>query len=425
MARKSDARGAWAVFAVLGAAFVMSQFFRALNGVLAKDLSADFGLSPAGLGLLTGIFFVAFGLTQIPMGVLLDRFGTRRSVSAALLIAVAGAVVYGLAASTPLLYLGRILQGVGFAGVLMGALLVFARWFPPDRFGTWMGRMIALGGVGGLLSTAPLAFIAATLGWRAACYGGAALTLAAAALVYVVARDAPPGHAVHARAPESWRQSLAGVYAVTRTPRLKPILAMCLVSYPINISLIGLWAPPYLMDAYGITREAAGSLLLAMAVSLIGANLLIGPLERRLDTRKWLSVGCALTVLTALGLLAAAPRLGLVPAVALLTLIGGASSYNVVLAGHARSLFPDRLAGRGMALVAIALMGGPALMQIVSGAIADQFPHDGAKLGLDGYRAVFAFFAAMIVASLAVYLPVPDARPSRGFVDMAAKPAGS
>jgi hypothetical protein len=68
-----------------------------------------------------------------------------------------------------------------------------------------------------------------------------------------------------------------------------------------------------------------------------------------------------------------------------------------------------------MALVAIALMGGPAFMQVVSGLIADAFPHDGGRLHVDGYRAVFGFFASTIVVALVGYLPVPDARPSRGF----------
>ncbi len=411
------AREGLTIFAVFGAAFVMSQFFRALNGLIAKDLGVEFDLSPGGLGALTGFFFVAFGLAQIPMGVFLDRFGPRRSVGLMLLVAVIGAVLYGLADNLALLYLGRMLQGIGFAGVLMGALMLFARWFPPDRFGTWMGRMVALGGAGGLLATAPLALVAENWGWRVACYGGAVLTLAAALLVYSVARDAPSDNTREGRRPEPWRQSLTGVGAAIRTPRLGPILAMCLVSYAINISLIDLWAAPYLMDSHGLDRESAGTYLLAMAVALIAANLLIGPLERRLDTRKWLSIACALIVLSALIVLAATPAMPLWLAAALLTLIGGDSCYNVVLAGHARSLFPDRLAGRGMALVAIALMGGPAIMQFASGAIADQFPHEGSRLDPEGYRAVFGFFAFSIVLSLAAYWPVADARPSRGFAD--------
>jgi len=410
-----DRRGALAVFAAFGAAFVMSQFFRALNGVLAKDLSNEFLLSPGGLAFLTACFFIAFGVAQIPIGIMFDRFGPRRSVATALLIAVVGALLYGAAPNLAVLYLGRVLQGVGFAGVLMGSLLVFSRWFAADRYGTWMGRMIALGGAGGLLATAPLAALAEAIGWRAACFGGAALTLGASALVLTMARDAPHGHPVLARKPESWRASLEGVRDVIATPRLKPILAMCLVSYPINISLIGLWAPPYLMDVYGLDAKAAGGIVLIMGLALIGANLVIGPLERRLDTRKWLSLGCAGVVLVALAILGIVPGLPLALSALLLTVIGGVSCYNVVLAGHARSLFPDRLAGRGMAMVAIALMGGPALMQAVSGGIADMFPHDGGKLSEDGYRAVFGFFALSIVASMLAYLPVPDARPSKGF----------
>ena len=137
-----------AVVVCFGAVFVLSQFFRASNAVIAKTLSAEFGLSPEALGLLTGAFFLAFGAAQIPVGMLFDRFGARRTVPVVLATAIAGSLLYGFADGQAMLIGGRVLLGVGCSGVLMGSLFLFGQWAPPASFSTWMGRMIAIGGAG-------------------------------------------------------------------------------------------------------------------------------------------------------------------------------------------------------------------------------------------------------------------------------------
>ncbi|MFP6776768.1 MAG: MFS transporter, partial [Alphaproteobacteria bacterium] len=130
------------IVAVIGVAYVMSQFFRMSNGVIAKELSAEFSLSAEALGGLTGIFFVSFAAAQIPLGMLFDRFGVRRTLPVILAFAVAGAVIYGVAGGFSSLIAGRLMMGLGVSGVLVGALFVFGRWVPAERYATWMGRMI-------------------------------------------------------------------------------------------------------------------------------------------------------------------------------------------------------------------------------------------------------------------------------------------
>ena len=180
-----------AIVVCFGAVFVLSQFFRAANAVIAKTLSAEFGLSPESLGLLTGMFFLAFGAAQIPVGMLFDRFGARRTVPVVLTAAIAGSILFGLAQGEAMLIAGRLLLGVGCSGVLMGSLFLFGQWAPAASFSTWMGRMIAIGGAGGLLSTTPLAAIAEELGWRTAFWGAAGLTALGAVAIYALARDRP------------------------------------------------------------------------------------------------------------------------------------------------------------------------------------------------------------------------------------------
>ena len=405
------------IVAVIGVAYVMSQFYRTSNGVIAKELSAEFDLSAEALGGLTGVFFLSFAVAQIPIGMLFDRFGVRRTLPVILTFAVAGAVTYGLAGGFTSLLAGRLMMGLGVSGVLVGALFVFGRWAPAARFATWMGRMIALGGIGVLLATTPLGLIAESVGWRYAFYGAGALTALGALLIYLLVRDAPPGHEPAAARPEGLRESVTGVFEVLKTPRLPTVMGMAFASYPVLTAILGLWGGPYLVDIHGLDTIASGNVLLFMALALIVGNIAYGPLEQRLDTRKWLTAGSAVLVLISFLLLALIPRPPLALATALFVLISFCSAYNIVIAGHGRALFPDRLAGRGMAMIAIALMGGPAILQTVSGLIVGAFPTVAGAAPEEAYRAVFGFLAATVLFAVLAYLRLPDARPSAGFAE--------
>ncbi len=412
---KPDNRQFATIVTVIGVAYVMSQFYRTSNGVIAKQLSAEFGLSAEALGGLTGVFFVSFAAAQIPLGMLFDRFGVRRTLPILLTSAVAGAVTYGLAGGFASLLAGRLLMGLGVSGVLVGALFLFGRWVPADRYATWLGRMVAIGGIGVLLSTTPLGLVAESIGWRYAFYGAAAVTALGALLIYLLVRDAPPGHAPAAARPEGLKESVQGVIEVLRTRRLPTVMGMALASYPVLTAILGLWGGPYLADVYGLDTIASGNVLLLMAVALIAGNIVFGPLEQMLDTRKWLVVGCAALMLISLALLALIPRPPLAMVMALFALISFCSAFNIVITGHGRALFPDRLAGRGMAMLAIALMGGPAILQSVTGLIMGAFPAADGAAPLVAYQAVFGFLAATVLLALLPYLCLPDARPSAGF----------
>ena len=127
------------VVAALCAAFVVSQFYRSSNAVIAPDLMRDVGLTPEALGILTGVFFVTFGLLQLPIGVLLDRLGPRITIASTLVLAVAGALVFATAETMAGLTFGRVLMGAGCASVFMGALVACARWYPPARLAAAAG----------------------------------------------------------------------------------------------------------------------------------------------------------------------------------------------------------------------------------------------------------------------------------------------
>src|SRR6059058_957555 len=154
------------VFCPFAAGYFLSFFFRNVNAVISKDLAREFALTPADLGFLTSMYLLAFAAFQLPLGVLLDRYGPRRVVAALLLSAAAGALVFGLARDLATLSLGRALIGLGVSAGLMGAIKAFSLWFPLSRLATLNGLYLAVGGLGALSATAPAEALVGTLGWR-------------------------------------------------------------------------------------------------------------------------------------------------------------------------------------------------------------------------------------------------------------------
>src|SRR3954467_8166021 len=138
------------VFCPFVAGYFLSFFFRNVNAVISKDLAGEFQLTPADLGFLTSMYLLAFAVIQLPLGVLLDRYGPRRVVAALMCFAAAGALVFGVSQNLATLSLGRALIGLGVSAGLMGAIKAFSLWFPLSRLWTMKGLYLAGGRLCGL-----------------------------------------------------------------------------------------------------------------------------------------------------------------------------------------------------------------------------------------------------------------------------------
>src|SRR6201991_648211 len=208
------------IVTTLATAYMASHFFRASNVTIGLDLMRDLKIGPEALGGLTGAFFFGFAAMQIPCGFLFDRYGPRSTVAGMLILATIGGLVFTLAPTWPILLSGRVLMGAGFGVMLIGSMVVISRWFPPDRFSTLVAMVLSIGLLGNLVATTPLAWASQAVGWRAV-FGAVVVFIALATIaVWLVVRDAPPGHPFLARKPETPRQMLQGLVEVLSNPRL-------------------------------------------------------------------------------------------------------------------------------------------------------------------------------------------------------------
>lgn len=412
--RPSIQRRGLVIVATLATAYMASHFFRASNVTIGLDLMRDLSIGPQALGALTGAFFFGFAAMQIPCGFFFDHFGPRRTVVGMLMLATIGGIIFTTAPSWPVLLTGRVLLGAGFGVMLIGSMVVITRWFPPDRFSTLTAVVLSVGLLGNLIATTPLAWASEVTGWRAV-FGAAVLFTAVAAIaVWIVVRDAPPGHPFLERKPERVGEMMQGLLEVLRNPLLRPILALNFFNYACTFTVQGLWGGAFLREVHGLTPIAAGNVLLAAVVAYQIGMLSFGPLDRVFDTRKWIAMSGTLVIAGLLAVLAipAAPP-AWVPVAAIIAM-GFVSASSTMVMTHGRGIFPDRLIGRGIATMNTSVMLGVACMQTASGMILGLFePLPGGARSEVAYRTLFGFLTVILLLAVAMYGRSVDIKPSQ------------
>lgn len=391
---------------------IYSQFFRSSIGVIAPDIAAEIPMSADMLGRTSSAFFFVFAILQIPVGIALDRYGTRLTLTAMLTVAVVGAVVFAQAHSVNELIVGRFLVGFGYTGLMIGGIATLARWFGPLQFPSAMALLFASANAGSLLATLPLAAAADAWGWRATFVGLAMISAVLAITFFAVVRDAPKDHPFLAqRNRDSLLDVTRGLGEAMRVPGLFYLVPLIAVGYASIITVLGLWGGPYLHDVFGLDAVSRGRVLFAMALAMIVGTLAYGPLHRWLDSRRAvIMAGAAATaaVFVLLGLLAPT---SLWLTASLLCLLAFVGAYSVTVMAHGVALFPHSLVGRGTAILHVALNGGTALLQAVTGEVVVSFGDHGVPTATS-YAALFLFLGIVTLAALASYGRVRESTPA-------------
>jgi MFS family permease len=390
------------VFCPFAVGYFLSFFFRNVNAIISKDLVAEFALTPADLGFITSMYLLAFAAFQLPLGVLLDRYGPRRTVAALLCAATAGAVVFALARDVAMLSIGRALIGLGVSAGLMGAIKAFSLWFPLARLATLNGLYLAVGGLGALTATAPAEVLADALGWRGMFFLLAALALAAALAVFFVVPERPlPGSAQRLRHQVA---DLGRIFTTTAFWRIALPVMLVQGSY---VALQDLWLGPWLYDVARLGRHEVGSYLLTTALGYIAGSLFFGWAADRLAQR-----GIARLTVFKAGLCTALAMLAFVAAGAQISIraillvyafagISGSLSYALLT-----PLFPPAMTGRVTTAANMLMFSASFVLQWSIGAMLKLYPVVDGRYASAGYSAAFTALVLLQLAALAWVLPM-------------------
>ncbi|MGX4770574.1 MFS transporter [Bradyrhizobium guangdongense] len=381
------------VFLPFAAGYYLSYLFRTINALIASHLSSDTGLGIADLGLLTSVYFLVFAAAQIPVGILLDRFGPRRVQSALLLIAAMGAGLFAVSTGFLSLVIARAMIGLGVAAALTAGLKSIILWFPRERVALLNGYMVMLGSLGAVTATSPVEHLLAWMGWRQLFDILAAATGATAVLIYVVV---PERDIVPPIAPSP--ATLSSVFGDRRFWRMAPLSATCVGS---SWSLQGLWASPWLTDVEGLDRATLVRHLLTFSIVLSCGAWLFGTtvhyIKRRgIGAETILAVVAVLFVASELALILRAPLPPIVPW-SVVAIVGTATVASfAVIADY----FPPELAGRANGALNVLHFSWAFLAQFGTGLILEQWSANDGHRPVQAYQVALGLNVALQIAAL-------------------------
>jgi predicted MFS family arabinose efflux permease len=373
------------------AGYYLSYVFRAVNAVLGPTLASEFGLSATELGFLTGVYFFSFGLFQVPLGLLLDRFGPRRVNGALLVLAAAGGVAFAQAQSFETLVLARALIGLGVSACLMASIQAFVLWFPSERTGTMIALAYSMGGLGAMTASFPLDVALGHFDWRQIFLALAATVLLLSALFAVWV----PEHAAQGR-PVALAGQVAGLGRLLRDGAFWRIALALGASQAAAVSLFTLWMTAWLRDVAGFDRAAGARALAWVSLALIVGYFFFGRLAdafaRRGRSPLPLFAGGVAGALAMLALLALGVTSGAVLLWSAFVFFGtGATVANSI----ATRRYPREMAGRVNTMLNTFTFTGTFLGQWATGAVLNHFPPT--AVGYDPRGYAYALWALWLV----------------------------
>lgn len=389
------------VLAPFAAGYFLSFLFRTVNAVLAPHISRAVHLDAGELGLMTAMYFLAFGTFQLPLGMLLDRFGPRRVEAVLLLLAAAGAAAFAVADTAGTLILGRALVGVGVSACLMAALKANVQWYRAERLPLMNGIILSAGGLGAVAATAPVQAALAVTDWRGIYAALGAVTVAVAVVLFVVVPDraaAMVGEGLGAQLRE-----IAGIFRDRRFLRVMPVGAMAMGSF---LAIQGLWAGPWLRDVAGLGPDGVAAGLTVMAAGMAAGFLLMGVIAERLSRRHvpvpvvggaGMAVFLATLVAMAAGW-AAAPLL----LCAVFGFFGASSSLMYAVTAQ---LYPPHMAGRATTSINLTMFLSAFVLQWGLGAVIGLWPKGETGWPAEAFTAAFAIPAVLLAAAFLWFMP--------------------
>ncbi len=390
------------IYLPLALGYAISYFYRNANAIIEVDLVRDLGLGPADLGLLTSVYFISFAAFQLPLGVLLDRYGPRRTESILLLFAALGSILFAQAESLSGLIVGRLLIGLGVSACLMAAFKAYVLWFSSQRLAMINGLQMVAGGLGALLATIPLQNALSYTDWRGVFTGLAIITVFASVSLWMFL---PENQRTDDKLP-SLKLHLKEIGQVLRNRIFWGIAPLAAMSSGANMAIHGLWMKPWLRDVTGLSADNAAQLLFAMTLTFIGGFLTLGIIAERLSQLfdvhlMSISVFGMTIFLFIQGTMIYG---GIGSPLILVILLGFFGTASVlVYAGYAK-IFPKNLSGRVSTFLNLLVFIGAFILQWSIGAIIELWPPTDNGYDSESYQSAFGFLVILQAAGLMWYL---------------------
>lgn len=394
------------VLVPFGIGYYMSYLFRTVNAIISPQLVADVGLTPGDLGLMTSAYFITFAAVQLPLGIILDRFGPRKVQAALLIVAAVGACLFAIGNDAITLALGRGLIGIGVSGCLMAALKANVLWFPKEKIPLVNGIIFAFGTFGALSTTVPLEILIQTVDWRTVFWWLSGISVLSAVLIYTLVPEKTHTARVAVAGQSAFSAQISDLKQVYGSAFFWRLSFMVFLHNGVFLSYQALWAAPWLRDVAGLDRGGVAEAMLMFNVGMFAGVLSIGLLAERLQKLGIPTIVPAVTgiVVSIVIQMMFASAWTAYPAI--LCLVWGYFGSSSTLAyAVLNQHFPQNLTGRVNTAQNMLTFIAAFAVQWLAGVVIGAYDAPGEGFySADGHQSALIIFICIEVAGLAYFL---------------------
>ena len=385
------------IFFPFATGYFLSYLYRVVNAVIAPDLLEELALAPSSLGLLTAIYFITFASFQLPLGILLDRYGPRKVEATLLLFAGLGAYIFSQATSLSGLVVGRAFIGFGVSSCLMAAFKAYTMWFPKEKWPLVNGFQMAAGGLGALVAASPVELAVGYTDWRGLFVILAMATIASALFVFIVVpqKNISTGG-------ETIGQQLDGIKTIFTSRTFWALAPLTTASQATFLSIQGLWSGPWLTNVGGYNRADTAHTLSMVALAMIVGFITIGWLTQWLGRKDISTTHTAVAGMSffmlALLLLIILPVKFAVP---VWIVFGFTGTTSIIAYAALSQSFPAELSGRVTTAINLLVFVTAFCAQWFVGWVIDFFtPNSSTLLAVGGFQVSFSLLLLLQLAGL-------------------------
>lgn len=373
------------LFIPFGMGYFISVLLGSANSIMSPILLNTFSLSAADLGFMTSVFFISFGLAQLPLGVLLDRYGARRTLTLFMLFAVIGTVIFAVSQNIVHLIISRMLTGIGLSGCLMAAFKAYSDWLPPERLPLVYSLECLMGGVGGIVATKPIGYLISVFSWRYVFVFLAAVTFLTVLSIWVIT---PKDGYINTKNKISFRKQFSEMLSIFVDPRFWFVAPVATVSQSFMFAYLYLWIGPWMRDVGRMEGAEVGTYMMYASVGATAGYLLNGILADLLKKRGRFSwermyfyTGALLTLVLSLITLENGRRLAALWGIAMFL-----STMTMIYFPLMRKLYENHEVGRALSALNFTKFLCSFIFQWFIGLVLNFYPVVDGGFSPDGYR---------------------------------------
>ncbi len=341
----------------LAVLFYLYEFaIRTMPSVMVNDLMRDFGITAAGLGVLSSLFYYGYSIMQIPVGLLFDKFSARLLIISAMLATTLATLLFGFATNIYLADIAYFIIGFAASFGFIGALVLASRWFPSKHYTFIVGLVQFTGSIGAILGQQPIAVLVDKIGWRYTAFIAVIVGMVIVVLMYFFIKDHKPNSLALNQMANT--HVLQGLKQVLKKKQTWWVGAYSFASWTPVIIFTGLWGIPFLMTAYQTNAAVAAEAMTAAWLGIAISCPILGWWTDRMHYRRPLLIACSLIGIITSAIIIYIPHLSWPVLSILLFLLGSAAAGQSLSFGVVQDINPPKMAGTAIAFNNMAIIIG-------------------------------------------------------------------